>query len=241
MAQSVEGTLRTLKLLQAVDDRLSELRQSVAGLSLRVDQHEKRVAQLNGQLRKKADELRNEEKDSAKKDLELRIIEEKIVKLKQQLTSIKANKPYAAMTAEISGHEAESSRAQDEAIAMMDRIEDTRSAMERIRKEIEEAEGSVRREQAVVADEVRGLTGQIRELTAERQGLVQQLDVSALDKYEKISRSRGGKAVVAVKDGVCQGCFMGVTRQTIARLWAKKELLRCPNCARIMYLEGEVQ
>ena len=235
MAKSVEGTLRTLKLLQAVDDHLSELRQSVAGLSLRVDEHKKRVAQLNEELHKKADELRNEEKNSAKKDLELKVIEEKIAKLKEQLTS------NAAMTAEISGQEAESSRAQDEAIAIMDRIEDTRSTMRSIREEIEEAEGSVRREEAVVAKEVRGLTGQIRELAAERQGLVRQLDASAADRYEKISRSRGGKAVVAVKDGVCQGCFIGVTRQTIARLWAKKELLRCPNCARIMYLEGEVQ
>ena len=113
--------------------------------------------------------------------------------------------------------------------------------MGQIRKQIEEAEGSVRREEAAVAEEVRGLSGQIQELTGERRGLLQQLDASAADKYERISRGQGGKAVVAVKDGVCQGCFMGVTRQTIARLWAGKELLHCPNCARIMYLEGGVQ
>jgi predicted nucleic acid-binding Zn-ribbon protein len=106
---------------------------------------------------------------------------------------------------------------------------------------MDEARRAVSEVEAGVADEVRDLSGRIRELTAERQGLVQQLDRTVAADYDRIGRSRNGKVVVAVKDGTCQGCFMGVTRQMIARLWSKKELLHCPNCARLMYLEGEVE
>lgn len=241
MAKSVAETLKTLKALQAVDDRLGELRQSVAGLWLRVDDHKKQVTRLGDELEKKAQELRTDEKNAGLKELELKVIQEKINKLREQLRTLNSNKQYAAMTAEISGQEAEGSRREDEALAIMDRIEDTRSAMEQIRERIREAEESVRVEEAAVAGEVRDLSGEIRELSAQRQGLCQQIDKPAMDRYARISHSRGGKAVVAVKDGVCQGCSMGVTKQTIARLWAKKEFLPCPNCARIMYLEGEVQ
>lgn len=241
MARTVEQTLGTLRALQSVDDRLGELRDVIAGLSLRVDDHKTRVAQLDDELKKKAGELRNDEKNAGLKELELRVVQEKIDKLREQLRTLNSNKQYTAMTAEISGHEAESSRKEDEALAVMDRIEDTRSAMAQIREQVKEAEEAVRAEETAMAREVRNLSGEIRELTAQRQGLVQQLDRHAAERYEKISHSKGGKAVVAVRDGVCQGCSMGVTKQTITRLWAKKELMPCPNCARIMYLEGEVQ
>ena len=241
MPKTVEHTLATLKVLQSVDDQLAELRTKVAALSLGVAEHKKRIVQLRDELDRKGEEVKTDEKNAAMKELELKVIQEKIDKFKQQLNLIKSNKQYAAMMQEIGGQEAATSKTEDEALIIMDRIETTRSAIELIREQIGKAEEDVRREEALVAGEVAQLAGQIRELMAERQGLSQQLDRAIAARYDKISHTRSGKACVAVRDGVCQGCFMGVTRQTIARLWAKKELLVCPNCGRIMYLEGEVQ
>jgi len=241
MPRTVEHTLAALKVLQSVDDQLAELRTKIASLSLGVDEHKKRVAELRAELDRKGEELKADEKDSAMKELELKVVQEKIDKFKQQLNAIKSNKQYAAMMQEISVQEAASSKTEDEALVIMDRIEKARSGIELLRQQIGKAEEDVRREEALVADEVAQVSGQIRELMAERQGLTQRLDRPVIARYDKISRSRGGKACVAVKDGVCQGCFMGVTKQMIARLWSKKELLVCPNCGRIMYLEGEVQ
>ena len=47
MPSTLEDTLVTLKELQTVDTRLGRLREEVATLSLRVDAHRKRVAELN--------------------------------------------------------------------------------------------------------------------------------------------------------------------------------------------------
>ena len=241
MPRDVEQTLATLKVMQAVDDELARLRQGVAALSLRVDVHRKRVTELEGQLESKGAELRTEEKASAKKELDLKVIGDRIRKLREQLMTLTSNKAYAAMTGEIGGHEAESRRAEEEILRVMEKIETVRADMAEIRRQIAEAQEAVRREEAAVAGEVRDLSGRIRQLMSERQALGQQLDKVVAEKYERIARSKNGRAVVAVKDGTCQGCNMGVTRQTIARLWAKKELLHCPNCARLMYLEGGVQ
>lgn len=241
MPRSVEDTLAKLKQLQLVDNELGKLREKVAALSLRMDEHKKCVVELEGGLQRKAEEVRKDEKDSALKELELKTIQEKMAKFKSQLNMLSSNKQYAAMMHEISGEEAKGQRTEDEALAIMDRVEQTRGEMDEVRKQIEEAEAAVRAEEIAVADEVRELSGEIRQLSAERQGVLQQLDRVAAEKYSKITRSKGSPAIVAVVTGVCQGCFMGVTKQTIARLWAKKELLHCPNCARLMYLEGEVQ
>jgi len=241
MAKSVAETLKTLMQLQNVDDQLGGLRENVAALSLRVDEHKTRVAELETELAGKDEQLRQEEKNSAMKELDLKTSQEKIAKLRTQLNVLRDNKQYTAMMHEISGREAENSRTEDQALMLMDQIENTKAAIDELKKQIESAKDAVREEEAAVADEIRDLSGQIRELTAERQALVGRLEKPIVEKYTRIAHSTKGKAVVAVINGVCQGCFMGVTRQTIARLWAKKELMYCPNCARLMYLEGEVQ
>jgi hypothetical protein len=241
MIKTTEQVLTTLKGLQGVDDRLRQYREKVAALSLRVDEHRKRVTDFEAEMEKKTAELKVGEKDTAKKELDLKVIQEKIEKLRGQLNILTSNKQYSAMVHEIGGHQADSARTEEEALAIMDRVENTRTAIETIRLEIKGAQEAVRAEEAAVADEIRAFSGAIRELSAERLALVQQLDKPVAAIYGKIAHSRNGKAVVAVKQGICQGCFMGITRQMIARLWAKKELLHCPNCARVIYLEGEVQ
>jgi hypothetical protein len=241
MAKTVESTLATLKGLQSVDDQLSQLRTGVAALTLRVDAHKKRVAELEANLKTLGEGLKVEEKASAMKDLDLKVIGEKIAKLREQLNTLTSNKAYATMVGEIGGHEAERGRVEEDALQVMEKVETARALMEGVRAQIREAHEAVKREEAAIADEVRGLSRRIRELSAERQGLCSQLDLLVADRYEKIARSKQGKGIVAVKDGACQGCFMGVTKQMILRLWSKKELVSCPNCARLIYLEGEVQ
>jgi len=241
MTKTTEQVLNTLKVLQGVDDRLQEYRAKAAALSLKVDEHRKRVTDLEAEMQKRTAELKTGEKDTAKKELELKVIQEKIDKLKGQLNQLTSNKQYSAMVHEIGGHQADSARTEEEALAIMDRVESTRAAIGTLRDQIKGAQEAVRAEEEAITDEIRAFSGAIRELSAERLALVQQLDKSVAGVYDKIAHSRGGKAIVAVKQGTCQGCFMGITRQMIARLWAKKELLYCPNCARLIYLEGEVQ
>ena len=241
MQKTVEQTMETLKVLQGVDDELSKLREGVASLTLRVDTHKKRVAELEADLAKRGADLKVDEKATSVKELDIKVVVDKIEKLRGQLNTLTSNKAYQAMMSEIGGHEAERQRAEEEALKVMEKVEATKAGMEEVRAKIREAQGSVKREEQAIAAEMRDLSNRIRELSAERQGLAQQLDRAVSERYDKIARSKQGKAVVAVKDGTCQGCYMGITKQMILRLWSKKELVSCPNCARMIYLEGGVQ
>jgi uncharacterized protein len=241
MQKTVEQTLETLKVLQSVDDQLAQLREGVATLTLRVDAHRKRATELEGELQKKAAELQGQEKATAMKDLEVKVIAEKIAKLREQLNTLTSNKAYTAMMGEIGGQQAETARVEEATLRLMENVEASKAGMDVIRGQIAEARQAIKTEEAAVAGEVHDLSMRIRELTAERQGLYGQLDRMVAEKYERIARSKQGKAVAAVRGGACQGCHMGVTKQTISRLWSRKELLYCPNCARLIYLEGEVQ
>ncbi|MHC4097936.1 MAG: C4-type zinc ribbon domain-containing protein [Planctomycetota bacterium] len=37
----------------------------------------------------------------------------------------------------------------------------------------------------------------------------------------------------------CGGCFMGITAESVNLLMTKDDIIRCPNCTRILVLGGE--
>jgi predicted nucleic acid-binding Zn-ribbon protein len=57
--------------------------------------------------------------------------------------------------------------------------------------------------------------------------------------YEKIRRWAGKTTVVPVKKGACYGCFIKLADQTHLEVIKGEEIITCPNCGRVLYLEQE--
>jgi len=56
-----------------------------------------------------------------------------------------------------------------------------------------------------------------------------------MGQYELIFARRGGKAVVAVSDGICKECHMNIPPQLWNEIIRNDKLNLCPNCHRILY------
>ncbi len=68
------------------------------------------------------------------------------------------------------------------------------------------------------------------------------LDPGIFKKYETIKARSGGRAVVPVKDEACQGCYIHIPPQVYIQLKrGDEELIMCPHCHRILYVEEEAQ
>ncbi|MBN1917406.1 MAG: hypothetical protein JW889_05815 [Verrucomicrobia bacterium] len=76
------------------------------------------------------------------------------------------------------------------------------------------------------------------EFIQQRQSMVRQLDGTLVRQYERMRRSRiKANAVVPVINGVCQGCFMVVTKSLLAQLINGDSLTTCEHCGRILYTD----
>jgi predicted nucleic acid-binding Zn-ribbon protein len=80
------------------------------------------------------------------------------------------------------------------------------------------------------------IQGQIGELKVERDKLAAQVKPEVLKRYAAI-RMRRGLAVVAVKNGTCQGCNMNIPPQLYNVLQRGVTIEICPSCSRIIYWE----
>jgi len=74
-----------------------------------------------------------------------------------------------------------------------------------------------------------------KELEAERPSFTDGIDEDLLDRYNRLFKSKNGIALVTVEHGVCAGCNMQVTNQSILEVKAEKEIVGCPQCGRILY------
>ena len=57
-----------------------------------------------------------------------------------------------------------------------------------------------------------------------------------LSEYEYLRPKKAGRAIVAVKSNVCQGCGMTLSNSRVQRARAGTELTYCSTCGRILYV-----
>ena len=79
------------------------------------------------------------------------------------------------------------------------------------------------------------LQKQLAEVEANRAALCSSIDPGLLNRYDRLLRNKGGSVVVSVEHGVCGGCHMQLSRQTVVSCRAQQEIIPCTNCGRILY------
>ena len=64
-----------------------------------------------------------------------------------------------------------------------------------------------------------------------------------LEIFKRVAETYDGEAVAIIEQNTgrtgaytCGGCFMGVTDECVNQLMTKDEIIRCPNCTRILVL-----
>ena len=72
----------------------------------------------------------------------------------------------------------------------------------------------------------------------ERAARARRIEAGLLQSYARLLKSRGGLAVVPVKDSNCGGCFVAITPQAHTEVRKGEALLTCANCQRILYWKG---
>lgn len=74
-------------------------------------------------------------------------------------------------------------------------------------------------------------------LFVKREEISRNLEQKVLAFYEKIRIWAGNTAVVPVRKQACYGCFMKLNDKTYSEVIRADEIINCPHCGRILYIE----
>jgi len=222
---------------------LQQLDQQVAELTVLIDSLPTQIQTLQSQLDDFIHAHEERKKRLAanlkeRKDLEgeVKVIQEKITKHKDQLYQVKTNEQYRAMLKEIEGEENNIRKIEDQILEKMIEAED-------IQKHVQEAAARLEGEKARVAAEIKRLQderqkdlGERERQQARRKEVAALLSESVLALYERIRTNRSGVAVVEARDGLCTACNVRLRPQVYNDVRRNDAVLTCENCSRILHI-----
>ena len=206
--------------LQSLDMRIAELEREVATLPKHIAQIERA---LDTHLRRvEADRAALAANQKERKTLEddVKVENQKISKLRDQMLGAKTNEQYRAFQHEISFCEATIRQAEDRTLELMTDSEPLDANLKKAEAALKEEKQQVDAEKTQARERTAVDQKQLDELKAERHQLVAAIRKPTYSAYERIRKKwRGGSAVAEAKEG---------------------EMMFCESCGRILYYNPPV-
>lgn len=231
---AAQTAIQRLTALQDLDRVVREKTEQVQALKKEMEAAENRLAQQ----RQLAETKRNEREalDKQRREIES-VIEADEARMKDRrmrLNRVRNERELQALRYEIEqGKEVNRTR-EEELLALLEAGEVAAATADEATRVLAEIESGAQTQTAEYRQRIRELEAAIAGSMAERERMVAGLETRLLRRYEQIFARRGGMAVVEVRNGICQGCFMNLPPQFFNELQRANDVRTCPNCHRIL-------
>ena len=226
---------------------LHRLKEKARTTTVAITAKKKLVVRLKAELDRLAGTRKSGQAALDRKELEARSLQEKINKFRQQLNEAKTNKEYQALQNEIKFTGIEKARIEDQVLAEMDKIEKQAGDLDRAKAAAAQAEQELASLEAEKAAEVEALQGDIRKAERDCADLAREIPSEAMQQYDRVASRHEEDALCPVLvegegngDAAysCGGCYMRLSENVYVKLRGNHdELLTCPTCTRILFLE----
>ncbi len=234
-AKIANAELQSLVQLQALDLALRQLRDKVRRVPVELGALEQDLAECR---RLYESVLKNQEEgDKHRRHLESEVetSRQKLSKYKDQLMSVKTNKEYQAMLAEIANCEKEISAKEDQILERMMLIDEWTEKQRAAKKELDARGKEIdAKRQELEAFRIQS-ENELGQLEGQRSVLRQRLSPELVELYERIATVRHGVAVAPALDQSCQGCHVRLRPQLFNEVKTNLQIIRCESCSRILY------
>ncbi len=237
--------LHGLVKLQSVENRLRAAQSKLARCRRTVIFQENQLRSLQNSLEAKQEEIKLSRVQSDRLELELKDKDAYIAKMRAALNLAKTNKEYSAILTELNTSKADNSKIENQALDLLKNIETDEALCGEIQAQIDEQKAKlneVRKQAEIQSVEYED---QINDIRVEWDKGAKVIPPETLAIFERVAETYDGEALAAaeqqderVEKFSCGGCFMGLTAETINQLMTKDDIIRCPNCTRILVLKS---
>jgi len=231
----VHSELEQLLILQDRDQKIRQIRTEIETVPLRRSSLETQLAASRASVEGLKQRARQVEIDRKRLELDVGTRTETVSRLKTQQYQTRKNEEFRAIGHEIERYENEIRKIEDDELELMVLADKVKADLTEEEKKATAAQNSIARQTADLEEKSEALESQLQGLSKERSELAGKIDEDLLGRFERLFKSKGDAAVVAIEHGVCTGCHMKVTTATAAQVRAGKEIVSCENCGRILY------
>lgn len=195
---------------------------------------EKRLQEINEDLR--SHQLNHEqlEDDKRKIDSDLSMVEKRIASDEQKLKSSASPKDIAGFQHEIEGLKNRKSLLEDSELSLLDKLEESEKRLTGLRNQKAEVEAELEQSKSELSQTLGLMRDQNSKINQEISSIKSQLPSELIDAFER--KLAKGNAVGRIVRSACTACNMNLNSTAMAELSnvPSDELATCPECAAIV-------
>jgi len=231
--------------LQSVENQLRAVKAKLTRCRRNVVIQENHVRSLANSHEAKKEEIQLTKVQSDRLELELKTRDEQIARLRASLNAAKTNKEYAAVLTQLNTTKADNSKIETQILELLKDIETDEAECEKIQEQINEQKNILEQTRKDAELMAAKYETQIEEIQTYWEEAARNIPPESLNIFKRVAETYDGEAmaVVDTQEGKtatysCGGCFMGITAESVNLLMTKDDIIRCPNCTRILVLSS---
>jgi len=147
---------------------------------------------------------------------------------------IKNPKELTNLKHEVDGLRVRRDQLEDNALAIMDRVELSTTSVDTLSNELKTLEAEWHSQQQQLSTNMEQLKTTLSDLKHKRQLLSVKIDPQAIEFYQELKKQKGW-AVAKVEQGICRGCRILLPTTELQRARGDS-LVQCSSCGRILFL-----
>jgi predicted nucleic acid-binding Zn-ribbon protein len=235
MEQTVEQKLKALYELQTIHTKIDKIRQIRGELPMEVADLEDDVAGLETRIQKIKNELDDLEDDIVTRKNLIKDAQANIKKYETQLTEVKNNREYDAISKEIEIQGLDIQVSEKKIREFGFEIASKTQVYEKALADLEARKSDLDAKK----DELDTITGETEKdelaLTAQADSAIKTIDERLLIAYNRLRKNaKNGLAVVTIQRDSCSGCFNQIPPQRQSDIRQRKKVIVCEHCGRIL-------
>ena len=236
---SMQNDLEKLLQLQIIDYDLGELERSKEYLPDMMDNLTHEIEDARSKLETAAKQLSEAKIKQKNVELDLSAREEELQKFQKQMMTIKTNKEYDALVAEIDAVKVVISEKETEFLETMDRISQLEKEVPELKEKMAQIEGNNTKQLKILQEKIDSIGDKMAHKGAERKAVISSIPRPTIAVYERVRRGKGGAVVVAVRKRSCSACHNALTPQRVQEIRREDRIHTCDNCGRLLYWDNE--
>jgi len=227
--------------LQNLDSQIAELDKEVAMLPRHIAEIERALDAHTRHLEADRAALTANQKERRRLEDDVKVHEQKISKLRDQMLQAKTNEQYRAFQNEIDYAGREIRKAEDRILDLMGESEPLEGNVKRAEIELKKQREHVESEKRHARERTAADEAQLEKLRGERAQTSGNMDPRLLRDYERIRRKwHGGSAVAEALEGRCSACQIAMRPQFWQDLRRGDQVMFCESCGRFLFYNPPV-
>lgn len=232
----MNSDLEKLIELEKADREVARLTEEVAALPRRVAAIESKLADDKAAVEHAKAAIKSNEAGRRKLEADIQGVQAKIIKYREQSSSVKTNEEYRALMHEVEFAEKEISGAEDKILELMIALEGEEKSLKTAEVQMKAEAVEVEKEKAEARTRTAEDEKLLAELAEKRSGLRAGISDNALAHYDRVMRQRKS-AIAEARGQKCLACFVMLRPQTWEDIRTNQQIITCSSCGRILYYD----